>query len=304
MAARRTRPAGWTGLEQAVALMVQFDVARSRRCLMHSLLVCCCLACAPAWADSPARIAIIIDDLGFQREPDLAVLELSTDIAVAIIPNAPLAREMSRRARAQGREVLIHLPLADPEQQDCDAPICPRREWSAERMRRHLAWSLEQVEGAVGINNHRGSQFTSDPAATRRLIEGLILLNQDLPQPLFVIDSRTSALSVLADLATEAGLRTAQRRVFLDHERTPEAMQVAWQQLLARARSEGMAIAIGHPYPETLRLLATHLPQLAEYGVELVPVSTLLSAPESLQARPGQRAAAAAYGSPTAPARP
>ena len=33
---------------------------------------------------------------------------------------------------------------------------------------------------------------------------------------------------------------------------------------------------IGHPYPETLRLLEAQLPRLRERGIDLVPVSSLI----------------------------
>ena len=42
------------------------------------------------------------------------------------------------------------------------------------------------------------------------------------------------------------------------------------------ARRNGMALGIGHPYPETIAVLERQLPQLAFYGVTLVPVSELI----------------------------
>jgi polysaccharide deacetylase 2 family uncharacterized protein YibQ len=44
------------------------------------------------------------------------------------------------------------------------------------------------------------------------------------------------------------------------------------------ARSKGRAVAIGHPYPETLEVLERELPKLAAEGIELVTISALLHA--------------------------
>lgn len=255
-------------------------------------------------AAEPARVAIIIDDLGFRADQDRAVLGLDRRIAVAVIPNAPRAGDMARLATAQRRELLVHLPLAHAHQQDCDAPVCPRREWSAERMRQHLAWAFDEVEGAIGINNHQGSLFTSDAAATRRLVEGLVLFNRERERPLFVIDSRTSPGSMLAGMAVEAGLSAGQRQVFLDHERSLEAIERAWLELLRLSRRDGSAIAIGHPHPETIEFLNQAVAMLEDQGIRLVPISSLLKPAAVRRPGNGHAAAAAAYTSPTVPARP
>ena len=45
------------------------------------------------------------------------------------------------------------------------------------------------------------------------------------------------------------------------------------------ARERGSAVAIGHPYPETLEVLEETLPALAGEGIELVPLSRLIGRP-------------------------
>lgn len=248
---------------------------------------------------------MIIDDLGFQPTLDDAALRLDSRVAVAIIPGAPGTTRMAQAAAAQQRDILIHLPLSHSGTQDCDAPICPRREWSAERMREHLAWASDQVTGAVGLNNHQGSRFTADLGASRRLIEGLVLFNQERQQPLFVVDSRTTPHSQFAHAARSAGLPVGERSVFLDHIRTPEAIEAAWTQLLERARRDGSAIAIGHPYQHTLSFLADALPALDQTEIELVRIGELVEA-ESRKSTLAQakRPAARAYRSSTAPSAP
>lgn len=240
----------------------------------------------PLRAAEPARIALIIDDLGFQPALDAAVLALDARVAVAIIPGAPAASRLAREAGAQPRDVLIHLPLSHSGSGACDAPICPHREWSPERMRRHLDWASAQVEGAVGLNNHQGSVFTADLGASRRLVEGLVLLNEEREQPLFVVDSRTTPRSEFARVARSVGLRVGERSVFLDHVRTPEAIAAAWEHLLAVATTRGHAIAIGHPHAQTIDFLNTALPALEDSGVMLVRIGELVEADSTRIALP------------------
>ncbi len=229
-----------------------------------------------AIADVP-RIAVIIDDLGYLAVNDHDVLSLDRRIGVAIIPDGPLAPELSRRAADQQRDILIHLPLSGVNHDNCEfAATCVDPEWSPARMADHLRWAVGRVDRAVGINNHQGSRFTSDDEAVRRLVAGITLLERIDGVDLFVVDSRTTPRSRLKKQARQAGLATARRHVFLDHDRSPEAIESAWQQLLDQARQRGFAIAIGHPHRQTIEFLGQAVEKLGQEDVELVPVSRLL----------------------------
>lgn len=238
------------------------------------------LALVNARAEEPARIAIIIDDIGYQTSLDEAVLRLDTRIAIAVIPDGPEAKKSAQAATATGREVLIHLPLPHP-QGVCLNTYCPTEDWSANRLLGHLKWAGRRVPGAVGISNHQGSLFTADPGSTRRLVESVAMFNRK-NRPLFVLDSRTTSRSRLAEEASRAGLRVAERQIFLDHDREPEAVRGAWQKLLERALTDGQAIAIGHPYPETIELLSLEIPALDEQRIQLVTISALVSSSPKL----------------------
>jgi polysaccharide deacetylase 2 family uncharacterized protein YibQ len=64
--------------------------------------------------------------------------------------------------------------------------------------------------------------------------------------------------------------------VFLDHAQDEAEIAAQFRRLLALARRDGSAIGIGHPYPETLAVLARELPLLEAEGIELVPASRLV----------------------------
>jgi polysaccharide deacetylase 2 family uncharacterized protein YibQ len=251
------------------------------------LLLMSLVAAVDGAVAEPARIAIVIDDIGYQAAMDQAVLRLDPRVAIAVIPDGPEAKTSAQAASASGREVLIHLPLPHPHG-NCLYTYCPTTDWTTDRLLRHLEWAGRRVPGAVGISNHQGSLFTSDPASTGRLVESLRIFNRT-NRPLFVLDSRTTPLSQLATRASQAGLRVAQRQVFLDHDRDPAAIRSAWHRLLELAQSDGQAIAIGHPYPETIDLLLSEIPALDERHIQLAPLSDLIAAPPVSQSLTGNR---------------
>ena len=57
------------------------------------------------------RIAIIIDDLGYQLMVGQRVIALPGPVACAILPGAPRARQLAHAANDNGKEVLLHLPM-------------------------------------------------------------------------------------------------------------------------------------------------------------------------------------------------
>jgi len=116
-----------------------------------------------------------------------------------------------------------------------------------------------------------GSRFTASARDMRRVMVAL------RARDLLFLDSLTTGRSTGHGLARELGIPTVVRDIFLDNDRAPASIRRQLARTVARARGHGHAIAIGHPYPETLDALESWLPRLAAQG--LVPVSALVSAP-------------------------
>ena len=78
------------------------------------------------------------------------------------------------------------------------------------------------------------------------------------------------------ELARHLGLAAAGRDVFLDNDRQVGKILGQIDALIAKAGKQGSAVAICHPYPETLAALRQAAPSFRARGVELVPVRMLL----------------------------
>ena len=84
------------------------------------------------------------------------------------------------------------------------------------------------------------------------------------PRPLLFLDSRTTPETVAEAAAIRAGLGTTARDVFLDNDPSPAAIERQLHDWLRRARTTGCALAIGHPYPQTLATLERLLPRVQD----------------------------------------
>ena len=94
---------------------------------------------------------------------------------------------------------------------------------------------------------------------------------------LYFVDSRTDKGTVAAEAAREARLPHLSRQVFLDNNRDPTAIAERFERLIVLARKRGLAVGIGHPYPETIEFLARALPQLRHRGLQLALVSEVVN---------------------------
>jgi polysaccharide deacetylase 2 family uncharacterized protein YibQ len=220
-------------------------------------------------AASP-RLAIILDDLGYERSAADALLALPFPLTVSVLPHLPLSTEVAEEAFRRGDQVLLHLPMESEADGAKPEEIELRVGMNSQQVENALAGMLETVPHAVGVNNHQGSRATSDPALMAELMPAL------RQRGLFFIDSRTAASTVAYDTAERAGVRAASRKVFLDDTATREAV-LAQLDLAARdAARDGFAIAIGHPRPATIAALTEGVPRLEARGVRLVFVADVV----------------------------
>src|SRR3990170_556194 len=126
---------------------------------------------------------------------------------------------------------------------------------------------LKTVPDAIGLNNHMGSKFTESIEAMRTVLK---LVKK---KEMLFLDSRTSSDTVGRKVARELKVRNAERNVFLDNTRDVQYIKNQLVKAARIAKKRGKAVAIGHPYPETIKALAEALPELD--GVELVPISEI-----------------------------
>lgn len=230
------------------------------------------LLAARSTATAAPHVAIIIDDLGYQLEAGRRALELPGPLAYAVLPTTPLGGRLAQLAHERGKEVLLHLPLQAAQVSGKADPGSIMLDMSRAALAAAFARAMESVPNAIGVSSHRGSLLTRHPGHMRWLMEEIARHNK-----LFFIDSYTTHHSVALQMAREAGVAALKRDVFLDHERTEQGVRRELARLKKLARETGSAIAIGHPYPETLAVLEEVLPMLADEGIELVPLSRLIN---------------------------
>lgn len=224
-----------------------------------------------ALASSAPTITLIIDDIGYNLRNGLRAVNLPGAVNYAVLPHTPYSKRLAKAAHQQGKIVMLHAPMTNIHQRE-PGPGTLSPEMDQASFIKELNKSLAVIPFVQGINNHMGSQLTQDKTRMQWLME------EASKRQLFFIDSRTTAASVAESTARENGVPSMSRDVFLDHIRTPKAVNEAFELLLRTAKRKGHAIGIGHPHRVTLDMLEARLPELKKQGIRLVSVPSQLLA--------------------------
>ena len=211
----------------------------------------------PPKRESRPKVAIIIDDLGYDLDLAKSFIDLDVALSLSVLPRAPFTENIVAAAEEKNYEVMLHLPMEPESSRHEDAgPGALLVTMSEKEIKRLLEDHLERVPGARGVNNHMGSRFTESEDKMG------VLMSELKRRKLFYVDSRTTSKTVALEVAQRFGVAAAERNVFLDNDLTREAMAFQLQRLLAISRQSGEAVGIAHAHPETVTFLRENLPLL------------------------------------------
>ena len=198
------------------------------------------------------RIAIVIDDLGPNRVLTERAILLPSSISLAFLPNSQTSADLTTRAIKDGHEVLIHMPMEPLDPSVDPGPGALLLNMTFEEVLHQLRLAFTQVPGAIGLNNHMGSKFTQDENAMATLMGEL------KARDMIFLDSRTTPATKVSIVGRERKVKTISRNIFLDNDRSTIAIRKQFFLAEEFARKNGVAVVIGHPYPETF-LVSTDL---------------------------------------------
>ena len=230
-------------------------------------------AAGPAPGAPAPRLAIVVDDLGYDPVQDAEWLDFPERITVSVLPHGPSSKSFAASAHTHGFGVILHVPM-EPEGAVTDRtePYLLRRGMTQEEMTDRFARMAADVPQANGASNHMGSAFTSDLAAMTTFARVL------KRKGFFFVDSVTSAGTVGVMAMEQEGVPATRRDVILDDDGRPEEMRRQWDSAIALAKERGGAILLCHSRRETRTTLLELIPQLRREGIRPVTVEELLVA--------------------------
>ncbi|MFH1540439.1 MAG: divergent polysaccharide deacetylase family protein [Elusimicrobiota bacterium] len=215
------------------------------------------------------KAIIIIDDVGYKSDELEDFLSLSIPLTFSILPFEKYSNYFADKLKKQNCEFLLHQPM-EPKNYPKINPgkFAILLNMSVDNIEKKVLKNLQNVEGAVGINNHMGSAFTEDKAKIEAFLKVVKKKN------LIFIDSSTSSKSVAYKTAKVIGVSALQNSVFLDGK---DDFEYILKQLLIfkkKIKKDGGCVAIGHIHKKNLaRALSKIIPEFQKEGITFLTVS-------------------------------
>ncbi len=204
------------------------------------------------------KIAIIIDDLGYNLNFVKKLLSLNTDLTLSILPYGKYNKKiLNLISKKKNIEIMLHLPMEPyeyPKVNPGDGALF--MSMSSDEFIKQLNINIAFIPGLKGVNNHMGSLITSKPLKMHDILSVLKKRN------LYFIDSRTTNKTICKSVASYYGILFAERDVFIDHIKDRNFIKKQLKKLVKIAEKKGYAVGIGHPYNLTYNVLKEKLPEL------------------------------------------
>ena len=193
------------------------------------------------------KLVIIIDDVVSKSQKD-KILNIGYPITMAFLP--PNSGHKESAIIAQNLPFhMIHFPMqASKNFKNIEVNTLSISD-SYETIEARVKQLRVLYPNATYTNNHTGSVFTENYEAMDKLFRALKKYN------FIFVDSKTTPNSVAKELSIKYQMPYIVRDTFLDNDRSFTAIQNQLKDAIRVAKKQGFAIAIGHPYEVTFKVL-------------------------------------------------
>ena len=231
----------------------------------------------PSVKDFP-KIALVVGGVGISASGTADAFALPAATTFGISPYAADADRLAQRARSEGHEVLLQVPMEPYDYPDNDpGPQTLLTSLTPEMNIGRLHWLMSRMQGYVGIAGYMGARFTASEQALRPV------LTDAAKRGLIYVDDGASSRSTAGQIAGAQSMPFAKADVAVDAFAAPQEVDQALARLELLARDNGGAVGMATAQSATVSRIAAWAKQIEARGFVLVPISMLAAGPRGLQ---------------------
>jgi uncharacterized protein len=223
------------------------------------------------------RVAIVIGGLGIGAAgTNDALAKLPPAVTFAFAPYGGDLEQIAGRARGEGHELLLQVPMEPFDYPDNDpGPQTLLTSLDAAQNTDRLHWLMSRLQGYVGLANLMGARFTASEQALSPV------LREAAKRGLLYFDDGSSQRSLASQIAGANGLAFAKADVVIDQLPTIADVERALGRLETIARERGVAVGFAGALPAAIERIAKWAKAAEARGVLLVPVSAVANKAKS-----------------------
>ncbi len=224
-----------------------------------------------AAANAPS-VAIVVTGLGIgaARTTD-AIMKLPPAVTLSFTPYGTEPAAAIARARAQGHEVLMQIPMEPFDYPDNDpGPQTLLAASTAEQNLERLQFHMSRFQGYVGLANFMGARFSTMESALKPLMQ------EAAKRGLIYFDDGATQRSVTRQVAEGMTVPFASADLSIDAVPSAAEIDKALGKLEAIAKQRGVAIGVASGLPASIDRIAAWAKALESRGIALVPLTAAL----------------------------
>ncbi|MDE1972721.1 MAG: divergent polysaccharide deacetylase family protein [Hyphomicrobiales bacterium] len=224
----------------------------------------------PGRPDAP-RVALIVAGLGISTSGTAAAItKLPAAVTLAFMPYGADVAHMVARARGEGHEILLQVPMEPFNYPDNDSgPQTLLTSLTPAQNLDRLHWLMARFQGYVGIAGAMGARFTASEQAFSPV------LHETAKRGLIFVDDGTNPRSVAGRIAGADNLPFAKADMVLDSVPTPVEIDHALGRLEMAAREHGVAVGISSALPVSIDRIVKWAKAAEARGFLLVPITAV-----------------------------
>ena len=219
------------------------------------------------------RVALVISGLGIGSSNTAeALAKLPGPVSFALAPHGGDLERLASRARGEGHEILLQLPMEPFDYPDNDpGPQTLLTSLDASQNVDRLQSLMARARGYVGVANFMGSRFSASEQALAPV------LRETAKRGLIYFDDGSAPRSLAGQIAGGSSLPFAKSDVALDTVPSAAEIDRALGRLEALARERGSAIGMANALPITIDRIARWAKAAEARGVQLVPITAVVT---------------------------
>ena len=220
------------------------------------------------------RIAVVLTGVGVSaRSTSDAVTRLPGDFTLAFAPYGRDLESQVFRARRDGHEVLLQIPMEPFDFPDSDpGPHTLRAGGSSKENIDRLHWLMTRFPGYVGLMNYMGGKLLSTPGALQPV------LDEVGRRGLLFLDDGTTPRSMAPDIGKRLNLPVLQADRTMDATGSARPLAAMLEEAEGLAQRQGRAIITVPALSANIETLISWEADLARRNIVIAPLSAILEA--------------------------
>ena len=220
------------------------------------------------------RIAIVLTGVGVSaRTTTDAIARLPGEFTLAFAPYGRDLEAQVMRARRDGHEILLQVPMEPFDFPDSDpGPHTLRANGAAKENIDRLHWLMTRFPGYVGLMNYMGGKLLSTPQALQPVLDEIGR------RGLLFLDDGSTPRSAASDVAMRLNVPVLRADRAMDATGNARPLAVLLQEAEAVAQKQGRAVVTVPALAANIETLMGWEAELARRNIVVAPLSAVVGA--------------------------